>query len=133
MAIRAGNAPLDPIGRGEIRVFFGNKACKVNDDLGLFPGRIILHLAVNHRNARTVRHGFEDAAGEFHFVDIWREDAFCNLYLRMGAGSMYQRTPSGKHYGIAAHRPPCQQCHRTVHRRVLRPATAQASIILAIV
>ena len=61
-------ALLKPVSFLILRVFFSDELGKVDNDLGLFPGRIILHFAVKHHDARAIRHGFEDALGEDHFI-----------------------------------------------------------------
>ena len=55
-----------------------HKVRQIGDDLGLLPCGIVLHLTVNHGDTRSVRHRFEDAAGEGHFIRIGREDFLGN-------------------------------------------------------
>src|SRR5437667_12105133 len=46
---------LKSIPRGELRVLGSHQAREIDDHLGLLPGGVVLHLALEHHSARTVR------------------------------------------------------------------------------
>ena len=72
---------LESVRRRHCRVLRGDLFRKINDDLCLFPGGVVLHLSVEHHDAGAVGHGFEDAECEFHFAGFGREDALGDVDL----------------------------------------------------
>ncbi len=82
------------VARAHLGVLGGDQAGEVDHDLGLLPGGVVLHLAVDHDGAGAVRHGVEDLAGERHLAGIGREDPLGDGDLRgmqrPGAGAAHQ-------------------------------------------
>jgi len=54
----------EPVNLGEIRITRRDLAREVDDHLGLFPGGVVLHAAVDHDRAGAVGHGLQHALGE---------------------------------------------------------------------
>ena len=67
------------------RVLGGNQLREIDDDLGLLPGGVVLHLAVDHHGAAAVRHGGEDLARERDLAAC--EAQFRNAFLMGCAGA----------------------------------------------
>ncbi len=72
---------LEPVNGAALGILLGDETGEVDDDLGLLPRRVVLHLAVDHHGAGAVGHGFEDALGEGHFLLVGREDALGDVDL----------------------------------------------------
>ena len=63
------------------RVLGGHQAGEVHDHFGLFPGGIVLHLAVDHDRAGAVGHGGEDFPGKGDLGRIGRKHPLGDRYL----------------------------------------------------
>ena len=68
--------------RAIVRVLGGHQPGEIEQHLGLLPGGVVLHLAVDHHRAGAVRHGRDDLFGEGDFGRIGREHLLGDVDLR---------------------------------------------------
>src|SRR4051794_41068639 len=59
---------LEAVGLRELRVLAGEHLGEVDHDAALLPGRVVLHLAVDHVPTAAVRDGLDDLLGERDLV-----------------------------------------------------------------
>src|SRR5262249_49518318 len=67
-------ATSEPVGLLEVWVLGRQQLRQVDHHLALLPGRVVLHLAVDHVHAAAIGDGLEDLPGEAHLVDRGAED-----------------------------------------------------------
>src|ERR1700681_4134327 len=63
----------EPVGLGELGVLAGEHFGQVDHHLALLPGGVVLHLAVDHVHAPTVRDGLDHLFGERDLRGLGRE------------------------------------------------------------
>src|SRR5919202_5644291 len=90
---RAGAEPyrggLEPLGLRalhlirlrQLRILAGEHLGEVHHDLGLLPGRVVLHLAVDHVHAAPVGDRLDDLLGEEDLIGVGREDLLGDVDL----------------------------------------------------
>src|SRR5438874_616527 len=61
--------PRKAVGLGQLGVLLGEHLGERDHHLALLPGRVVLHLAVDHVDAASVRDRLEDLLREEHLVD----------------------------------------------------------------
>ena len=69
---------LKPVHFSQIRILGCHQAREINYHPRLFPGRIILHFAVNHDCTAAIRHGVQDFTSEQDLINVRAEDLFCD-------------------------------------------------------
>src|SRR3954447_20732407 len=69
-----GSGRLEAVRLGELRVLAGQHLGEVDHDAALLPGRVVLHLAVDHVDAAAVRDGLDDLLGERDLFGVGGED-----------------------------------------------------------
>src|SRR5260370_25726379 len=79
--------------RPYLRILGSDEPGKIDQHFGLLPGRIVLHLAVDHYRAGPVRHGIDDFLGETNLRRIRREHAFRDRHL----GWVQRPSPDAAH------------------------------------
>src|ERR1700728_4689888 len=65
----------EPVGLRQLRVLLGEHFREVDHHLALLPGGVVLHLAVDHVHAATVRDRLDDLLGERDLVWVGGIDA----------------------------------------------------------
>ena len=99
-----GNVPAQLVRGGQLRVLAGQHLREVDHHAALLPGRVVLHLAVDHVDAAAVRDRLDDLLGEGHLVGVGGEDLARDVELRgvqrPGADAAHQ--VGGAELGLAA-------------------------------
>src|SRR5918997_879508 len=72
---------LQPVGLAQLGVLRGQQLGEPDHHLALLPGRVVLHLAVEHVDAAAVGDRLEHAAREAHLLRVGGEDALGDLDL----------------------------------------------------
>src|SRR4051812_26706200 len=72
---------FQPVCLSELRVLRGQHLREVDHHPALLPGRVVLHLAVDHVHAPAVRDRVDHLAGEDHLVRVGGEDLLGDVDL----------------------------------------------------
>src|SRR5262249_28073595 len=71
----------EPVAGGQLRVLGRQELRQVHHDATLLPGRVVLHLALEHQYAAPVGHRLENARRELDLVDGRAEDPLGDVDL----------------------------------------------------